>query len=127
MSLPRFGQLHQRADALAAPVPLAVAGAADRTVLEALRVAADRGWVAPILVGVEAEVRRLADEIGIDLEGFSIRDVEGVEDQAFAAVAEVRDGRAALLAKGQVATPSLMHAVLDPGRGLRSGRVVCQV
>jgi phosphate butyryltransferase len=127
MSLPRFGQLHQRADALASPVPLAVAGAADRTVLEALRVAADRGWVAPILVGVEAEVRRQADEFGIDLEGFSIRDVEGGEAQAFAAVAEVREGRAALLAKGQVATPSLMHAVLDPERGLRSGRVVCQV
>ena len=29
--------------------------------------------------------------------------------------------------QGAVATPSLMHAVLDPEHGLRSGRVVCQV
>ena len=127
MSLPTFGQLHKRADALDSPVPLVVAGGADRTVLEALRVAADREWVTPILVGVEAEVRRLADEIGIGLEGFKIRDVEGGEAQAVAAVAEVREGRAGLLAKGQVATPNLLHAVLDPERGLRSGRVVCQV
>ena len=127
MSLPTLGQLHERADALDSPVPVAVAGGADRTVLEAMRVATDRGWVEPILVGVEPEIRRLADEIGIPLDGFAIRDVEGGEAQAFGAVAEVLEGRARLLAKGQIATPSLMHAVLDPGRGLRSGRVVCQV
>ena len=127
MSLPTFGQIHGEADALPSPVPVAVAGGADRTVLEALRVAVDRGWVEPIVVGVEAEVRRLADEFGIGLEGFTVRDIDGGEDQAFAAVAEVREGRARLLAKGQIATPSLMHAVLDPEHGIRSGRVVCQV
>ena len=127
MSLPGFGQLYRWADERASSVPVAVAGGADRTVLEALRVATDRGWVEPIFVGVEAEVRRLADEAGVDLDGFAIRDVEGAEAQAFAAAAEVRQGRARLLAKGQVATPALMHAVLDPEYGLRSGRVVCQV
>ena len=60
MSLPSFGELHRRADALASPVPVAVAGGADATVLEAMRVATDRGWAEPILVGVAAEVRRLA-------------------------------------------------------------------
>ena len=127
MGLPGFGQLHLRADSTASPVPVAVAGGADRTVLEALRVATDRGWVEPIVVGNEAEVRRLADEIGVDLGEFAIVDVLEAEDQAVAAVAEVRRGRARVLAKGQVATPSLMHAVLDPEHGLRTGRVVCQV
>lgn len=127
MSLSTFGQLHERADSLASPVPVAVVGGADRSVLEAIRVATDRGWVEPILVGVELEIRRLADEAGISLDGIAIRDVESGEAQAFGAVAEVREGRARLLAKGQVATPSLMHAVLDPEHGLRSGRVVCQV
>ena len=129
MSLPSFGQLHERADRQGppVPVPVAVAGGADPTVLAALRVATDRGWVEPIVVGVEAEVRRLADEGGVDLDGFAIRDVEGPEPQAVEAVAEVRRGRARLLAKGQVATPALMRAILDPEHGLRSGRVVCQV
>jgi phosphate butyryltransferase len=127
MSLLSFGQLHKQADDLASPVRMVVAGGADRTVLEALRVATDRGWVEPILVGSEIEIRRLADEIGIGVEGFSIRDVEGGDAQAIAAVAEAREGRARVLAKGQIATPSLMRAVLDPELGLRSGRVICQV
>jgi phosphotransacetylase len=49
------------------------------------------------------------------------------EDAAAAAVAAVRGGRARLLMKGQIATPALMRAVLDPGPGLRTGRVICQV
>src|SRR5262249_49760073 len=32
-----------------------------------------------------------------------------------------------LLMKGQIATPALMRAVLDPAAGLRTGRVICQV
>ena len=127
MSLPSFGQLHERADLLVSPVRVAVAGGADRTVLEALRVAIDRGWVLPVLVGMVAEIRRIADEIGMGLDGFQLLDVEGGEAQAVAAVAEVREGRASVLAKGQVATPSLMQAVMDPEHGLRSGRVVSQV
>ena len=127
MSLPGFGPLHKEADALLSPVPVAVAGGADRTVLEALRVAVDRGWVEPIVVGAEVEVRRLAEEFGIGLDGFAIRDVREAEAQAVAAVLEVREGRARMLMKGQIATPSLMQAVLDPEHGLRSGRVACQV
>ena len=127
MSLPNFDQLHKKADALALAVPVAVAGGADRTVLDALRIATDRGWVEPIVVASELEVRRLADEAGVDLVGFRIMDVEGGEAQALAAVAEVRQGRARLLAKGMIATPALMNAVLDPEHGLREGRVVSQV
>ena len=127
MSLPGLDQLRSRADALASSVPVAVAGGADRTVLEALRVATDRGWVEPIVVGVEAEVRRLADRAGIDLDGFAILDIEGGDAQAVAAVLAVRQGRARFLAKGMIATPCLMNAVLDPEHGLKLGRVVSQV
>jgi phosphotransacetylase len=49
------------------------------------------------------------------------------EDASAAAVALVRSGEASLLMKGQVATPSLMKAVLDPASGLRTGHVICQV
>jgi phosphotransacetylase len=32
-----------------------------------------------------------------------------------------------MLMKGRIATPDLLRAVLDPERGLRTGRVICQV
>jgi phosphotransacetylase len=97
-------------------------------VLEALRIATDRGWVRPILVGPEHRIRSLAGETGISLDGFAICHA-GAEAIAEAAVAEVRAGRAQALMKGQIATPALMEAVLNPATGLRTatGRVVCQV
>jgi phosphotransacetylase len=106
------------------PLPVAVAGGADLTVLEALRTARDRNWVKPIVAGPEVDSRRLAAEHGWGLDGFTIIDAN---EPAAAAVAEVRGGRAALLMKGQIATPALMQAVLHPTAGLRTGRVICQV
>jgi phosphate butyryltransferase len=124
MPLASFEELARGADRLSAPVPLAVAGGADRTVLEALRAACDRGWVAPIVVGQAGEIERAAAEAAVDVRGFAIIDTD---DVAATAVAEVRAGRARLLMKGKIATPDLMRAVLDPETGMRTGRVICQV
>jgi phosphate butyryltransferase len=124
MPLASFDRLYQLADALREPVPVAVAGGADPTVLEALRIACDRGWVAPRVAGPEADVRRLAAECGLRLDGFTLLNAA---EPAPAAVAQVRGGQARLLMKGQLATPALMKAVLDPAAGLRTGRVICQV
>jgi phosphotransacetylase len=122
--LPDFEELYHTADALRAPVPVAVAGGAEPTVLEALRQAQDRGWVLPTLAGHEADLRHTAEGCGVSLDGFRLIDAE---DPGAAAVAEVKAGRARLLMKGQIATPALMRAVLEPARGLRTGRVICQV
>jgi phosphotransacetylase len=122
MPLASFDELFRHADALPEPLPVAVVGGADVTVLEALRTACDRGWVAPTVTGRAADIRRLATEHRISLEQFTIVD----SDDPAAAVAAVRGG-ARLLMKGQVATPDLMRAVLDPAAGLRTGRVICQV
>lgn len=126
MPLPTFDPLYRLADARPEPAAVAVAGGADPTVLDALRRAADRRWVRPILVGDEAETRRIADEHAIGLEGFTFVDVDA-EDAATVAVAEIHAGRASLLMKGRIATPLLMKAVLDPEHGLRGGRSICQV
>lgn len=124
MPLDRFERLFADADATRPTVGVAAAGAADRTVLEALRVACDRGWITPFVAGREADIRTTADAAAIDLHGFTILDSD---DPARAAVAAVRDGRARLLMKGQIATPALMAALLDPAAGLRTGRVIAQV
>jgi phosphotransacetylase len=126
MSLPSFTRLFWHADARAGPVAVAVAGGDDRSVLEALGVAAEHGWIEPIVVGPEAAIRASAEACKVGLDRFAIVDAEG-EAIASTAVAEVRQGRAKLLMKGRIATPSLLRAVLDPALGLRTDRVVCQV
>ncbi len=124
MGLLSFDQMFQCADTLRQPAPIAVAGGADATVLQALRTACDRGWIAPLIVGVEADVRRTAGDCGVGLHGFTLVDAG---DAAGSAVALVRSQQARLLMKGQISTPSLMKALLDPVTGLRTGRTICQV
>jgi phosphate butyryltransferase len=126
MPLDGFDRLFRDADARSEPVAVAAAGGDDATVIEALRIATDRGWVRPILVGPEERTRALAASRGIALDGFTIAHAEG-DATAPAAVALVRSGKARALMKGQIATPALMAAVLDPQSGLRSGRTICQV
>jgi phosphotransacetylase len=124
MSLLGFEQLFARADREQPGVPIAVAGGEDPTVLEALRATLDRGWVQPILCGPEAQIRAVSESIGVSLEGFELVEAE---QSAVAAVQQIREGRAKLLMKGQIATPELMKAVLSGSTGLRSGKTICQV
>jgi phosphotransacetylase len=124
MPLASFEAMFQAADSRRPMTPVAAAGAADATVLQALRIACDRGWVAPQVVGVEAEIRRVARDCGVPLGGFTLVDAA---EAAGAAVALVRRGQARLLMKGQISTPALLKAMLDPATGLRTDRVICQV
>ena len=124
MPLIGFDDLYRFADELPAPLSVVVAGGADPTVLEALALAHRRGWVEPVLTGRADDMRRLAHDLNIDLTGFRLVDAE---EAAVAAVAEVKAGRARLLMKGQIATPSLMKAVLARDTGLRTNRCICQV
>src|SRR4051812_10866133 len=102
MSLHGFERLHADADATPARVPVAAMGGDDPTVLRALRAAADRGWVAPAVVGPEGAIRETASGAGVALDGFRVIHAEG-DEVAPAAVAEVVQGRARLLMKGRIA------------------------
>lgn len=126
MSLMGFEEIESRADEKTRSecVGLAVAGGADKTVLEAMASAHRRGWVHPILVGNRGEIERLASELEISLAGMRIVDSETPAQDA---VREVRAGRARMLMKGQIATPELMKGVLQAEVGLRTGRTLCQV
>jgi phosphotransacetylase len=126
MQLPGFDELRSRSDARSKPARLAVAGGDDTTVLEALHAAVNRGWIEPIVFGPESAIRAKADELGLALRGIEIRNAETAE-VATAAVLEVRAGGAQALMKGQIDTPSLMKAILNLDKGLRTERVICQV
>ena len=56
MSLPSFDLLFTQADAVRSPVGVAAAGGADRTVLQALRTACDRGWITPFVAGRDKDI-----------------------------------------------------------------------
>lgn len=124
MALLSFDALFREADAARARITVAVAGAADRTVLEALSDAHSRGWIEPRLCGPRVPTETLAAECRIDVSKWAIVDSE---EPAVAAVAEVRAGRAQVLMKGQIDTPALMKAVLNAATGLRTGKTLCQV
>lgn len=119
-----FDELYRAADGLAAPVPIAVAGGDDRTVIEAVAEARRRGWVAPILAGDEERIRATARNCEVDVSSWRVIDSH---QPAVSAVAEIRAERARMLMKGQIATPDLIRAVLDADLGLRTERVLCQV
>ncbi|MFG0331722.1 MAG: phosphate acyltransferase [Maioricimonas sp. JB049] len=125
MPIRSFDELFAAADAESRRVPVAAAGGADPTVLQALAAAASRGWVEPIVTGQPDEIRRMADQLELDLAPFRILEDDGTS--ADTAVDAVRSGEARLLMKGQIATPALMKAVLDHERGLRTDRTICQI
>jgi phosphate butyryltransferase len=126
MGIDGFKRLYHDADRRKSPATVAVAGGDDPTVLEAMRIACNSGWIRPMLVGPEPQIRELAATIQIDLDDFIIHHAIG-DAIAAAAVTLVRTGQAQALMKGQITTPTLMKAVLHHDLGLRTGRVVCQV
>lgn len=124
MPLPAFEDLFAAADQRSRRIRVAAAGAADRTVLEAVSLAQQRGWIEPILIGSANEIKQCAEDAGLSLDGMRIVDSE---QPGAAAVAEVRAGRADTLMKGQINTPDLIRAVLNAETGLRTGKTLCQV
>lgn len=100
---------------------LAVAAAADMPVLMAVKEAMMEGIIIPILIGEEAEIKRMASEINFDLSTIEIINEKDPAIAARIAVQQVREGKAEILMKGLVSSGDYLKAVLDKEKGLRSG------
>ena len=100
---------------------LAVAASADKHVVEAVANAAKDNIVIPIFVGNEKLTKEYAEVAGLKIE--NIRFINEINDAKACAIAvnRVREGKADILMKGQVATATLLKAVLDKENGLRTG------
>lgn len=122
-----FDTLFAEADASPKPIGVVAAGAADPSVLQAFAEATRRGWIDPLLAGPATAIRQCADELQIDVAGWRILDAADDAAVVAAAVAAIRAGDAKLMMKGQIATPTLLKAVLDRQAGLRTGRVIGQI
>jgi len=124
MPLPGFAELAARASQQSSRVGVAAAGGADVTVLQALSLAARQGWVRPLVTGDPAAIASAARQAEVDLTPF---EVVASDEPAETAAQLIADGRAAILMKGQIDTPSLVRPLFDPRYGLRRGKTICQV
>lgn len=98
---------------------IAVAAAADKHVLQAIKRATEMKLVEPLLVGKESLIRSLSDSIGLNLSHYEVVDEPDPERASRVAVNQIRKGNADILMKGMVSTAPLLKAVLDKEQGLR--------
>lgn len=106
---------------------VAVAVAQDAPVLEAVKAAKERNIANAILVGDEAKIKEIADELNMDLSGYQIINEEDPYQAALIAVKLVHDGKADMYMKGLIDTKSFLKSVLDKEVGLRNNRPLSHV
>ncbi|WP_407308991.1 bifunctional enoyl-CoA hydratase/phosphate acetyltransferase [Desulfosporosinus sp. SB140] len=103
---------------------VAVAAAADKEVLEAIKLAEMEGLITPVLIGDVEVIKQLALEIELKLDRTELIHEPNPIEAAHKAVDAVVDGQAHFLMKGLINSSDFLRAVLRPERGLRTGRLL---
>lgn len=106
---------------------LAAACAQDDHVLLAVENARSSNIADAILIGDEAQIRRVAAESGIDPSNYRIIDVPDKVEACRTAVSLVKNGEADAVMKGIVDTAIILKAVLDKDIGLRDAKLLSHV
>ncbi|HZO21122.1 MAG TPA: phosphate acyltransferase, partial [Steroidobacteraceae bacterium] len=105
----------------------AVAHPCDEASLTGAMEAAEAGIIAPVLVGPEDKIRKLAKSLDLDIGAAQVVDVPHSQAAAEKAVAIVRAGEAELLMKGSLHSDELLAEVTKRDTGLRTGRRISHV
>ena len=100
---------------------VAVAAAADLTVLEAVKATIEASVATAVLVGDEKVIRAYAEQTGLILTKDDVVSEPVPERAALCAAQLVSTGRADVLMKGHIHTDDFLRAVLDKEVGLRTG------
>ncbi len=106
---------------------MAVAAAAEPAVITAAHHAMRERLIRPVLVGVADRIRRISDELGIDLSDVEVIEAPDPVVAAALAVKFVHEGEADFVMKGLVRTKDFLRAVLNQEFGMRRGRALSQV
>ncbi len=106
---------------------LSVAVAQDKAVLEAVKVAKERGIADAILVGDADEIGRIASEIGMNIADYRVIDEKDIVEASLKAVKLVHDGEADMYMKGLLPTGTFLKSVLNKEVGLRTGKPLSHV
>src|SRR5690606_30094539 len=116
-----FDRLIARAAALPA-LPTAVVAPDDPHSLGGTMLSAREGLIVPILIGARNRIEAAAAEIGADLGGLEIINVEPETEAASRAIMMVNEGRARAVMKGHLHTEDLLRHVVKRDGGLRTRR-----
>lgn len=106
---------------------LAATCAQDDHVLLAVENARSSNIADAILIGDEAQIRRVATESGIDPSNYRIIDVPDKVEACRTAVSLVKNGEVDAVMKGIVDTAIILKAVLDKDIGLRDAKLLSHV
>jgi phosphate butyryltransferase len=98
---------------------IAVAAAADKHVLEAIKKAVELKLIEPYLIGDHKEITGLAGNLGLKRDQYEIIDEPDPSTSCIKAISLVRNGMADIVMKGMVPTATLLKAVLNKENGLR--------
>ncbi|UWZ81646.1 bifunctional enoyl-CoA hydratase/phosphate acetyltransferase [Occallatibacter riparius] len=89
--------------------------------------AAEEGLIEPTLIGDEAEMKALADEIGVDISNYPILQADTESRAAELGCIMCRSGNAQAIMKGSLHTDELMRAAMNKDTGLRTNRRISHV
>jgi phosphate acetyltransferase len=121
-----FAQLFKACKSIP-PVSCAVVHPCDHDSLLGPIEAAQRGLIAPVLVGPEEKIRAVAKAEGVDLSPYRLVPVPHSHAAAAKAVEMARAGEVEALMKGSLHTDELMGAVVPSATGLRTARRISHV
>lgn len=114
-----IADIYEIALAHQSPPRLALAAAQDKYSLDAVVELRLRGYIEPILIGNESQIRAIAQMDALDLANIEIIEESDRHKAIKTATKMVHDGDADILMKGSVNTSELLHGVLNKDWGLR--------
>lgn len=109
------------------PVRTAIVWPCDEVSLGGAMQAQKDRLIVPVLVGAEAKIRKVAEKLGLDLDGVEIVDVAESKMAAVKGVELARKAEVQMLMKGSLHTDELMSAVVSRDGGMRTGRRISHV
>lgn len=121
-----FAEVRQRARELG-PKRVGVVLADDEVALTAAAEAMRSEIAFPVLIGEEKDIRARAESLGFSDLAAKAEFVAAGENAAELAVKMAREGDIDILMKGHLRTDQLLHPVLDKEKGLRTGRLLCDI
>lgn len=107
-----------RLDKETEPPKAIIAGADDEHALEAVFLAARKGFAYPVLVGDEDIVERMVKQLGFADEPHEIIHCEKDENPSAVAVKLIREGKGDFIIKGKMETRDLLKPILNKENGL---------
>jgi len=110
-----------------APLKVAVVHPVDVLSISGAVEAAKANIIEPILVGPEHKIKKAAEEAHIDISQYELISTLHSHEAAARAIELVHEKKVESIMKGKLSTEELFSAIVDPIKGLRTGRRMSHV